>query len=160
MIRRATLSVKYFGKKQWQMKILSFMLLVLTLPACSNNGSGGNSVQTQPAARKMASLGSEASLSSESTVRSVYMSAGLVQCEEDSGLGVAEVRGRLISAGIDVLSQNCAERTDVAYAMVCGGKTGHVFIFQIRNENLPDAEELDFIMLEEIESYTLYDCDI
>lgn len=140
------------------MKSFFLVLLAPMMVACGDNSSGSHlPIISEPEGRTVL-LSNDTLLNDEQLVSSVYMPAEVVQCDAESGLDMDEVRDKLILAGIDVLSANCAERTDVSYAAVCGGKTGYIYVFEIRSENRVDAQALDFRMLEEIEGYVLKDC--
>lgn len=70
---------------------------------------------------------------------------------------MADMRKELSSAGIDVI---CAQKGDtgLSYAAVCGGGTGHINIYLIHANNLPDAEKLGFKSVRDLTDYKDSQC--
>lgn len=102
--------------------------------------------------------------SSQSDSVLVYADRQAKQCVSE-GLSPDESAGKLISAGIDVLSTDCGFQTGVAYPAVCGGGTPSILIHEIRRENLADAEEVGFTNIKALMNtetdpgYATVDCE-
>lgn len=73
----------------------------------------------------------------------VYEGRQSLQCET-RGLTTRESAQKLINGGIDVIASNCGAITGIAYPALCGSPTGEILIHEIRQVNLPDAEQRGF----------------
>lgn len=87
---------------------------------------------------------------------------GALQCEPRPTLeSNAQV---LIGSGIDVLWSSCGVKTGVAVVTVCGAPSLEIFVHEIRNANLQDAEGLGYRQVETLvdaaagTGYELTDC--
>ena len=87
----------------------------------------------------------------------VFHYSGAVQCQPTSGISLAEMQMQLTNAGIDVV---CAQTgaDGMNYPAVCGGQTGEINIYQIREENLEDAINLGFTPVIALPNYADLAC--
>ncbi len=95
--------------------------------------------------------------SSEGNVK-VFKYSGLVQCQPDSRTPLEEMRLELTNAGIDVV---CAQTGSdgLLRPAVCDAQSGEINIYQIRTQNLEDAENLGFSAVITLPEYQDQACD-
>jgi hypothetical protein len=85
------------------------------------------------------------------------------QCESD-GITPEASAQTLRAAGIDVLQSTCGSRTGVAFAAVCGGRTGEILIHRIRAVDVAEAQALGYFEVETLvdaaagTNYVVVDC--
>jgi hypothetical protein len=118
------------------LRLLISIILLTTVTACSDSDNS----------------------SANDTTSFVFASRGSIQCVS-RGIDPEESALDLISSGIDVLSTTCGVQADIATPAVCGAGSTEFIAHEIRGVNVPDAVEVGFVDIENIEGeYELQEC--
>lgn len=79
----------------------------------------------------------------------VYKNDGTRQCEP-GGTTLAQSRGELTGAGVEVFDSHCGAMTGMAVMAVCGGPTLGVHLHEINASDMAQAERLGFAGTQEL----------
>lgn len=90
----------------------------------------------------------------------VYISTGELQCQ-DNGLNISVTKNYLLEAGIEVKSESCGHLTQINFASVCGGGTGKLHVFSIKDSDSQRAENIGFNIADSSndDDYEKLECD-